>query len=178
MFRADLGTDATTRTQDRVYFNSVLPDKKRGTCQVVDAISVSYTFFTDKKGLPAGFLQGFCKQYARFPRYNHRNPLESQGLLYGIDALFDPVRPDDGNMFYTDSLHDIFDRHLAVSIKIERLHINPRMGLMPGHGGDAVVENNQRKIMIVENSVNQTGNSGMKKCGVPDKRDDLFVCDF
>ena len=175
MFRANLGTDTTARTQDRIDVNPVLLDKKGGTCQVVDAISMPFTFFTDKKGFPAGFLQGFGKQCAWLSGNNHRNPFIHQGFFDGIDALLNPVRPDDRNMFYTDSLHNVFNGYPGISFKVQRFHIHPRMGLMPGHGRDAIVKNNQCKIVIVKDSVDQTGDSGMKEGGISDKRDDLFI---
>ena len=153
MFRANLGTDAAARTQGRIDIDPVFSDIKRGTCQVVDAISVSFAFFTDKKGFPARFLQSFGEQYTGFPGDNHRNPLIHQGFLDGIDALFHTVRTDDGNMFHT----------------------HPGMGLMSGHCRDAVVENNQGKIVIVKYGIDQSGNPGMKKRGISYKRDDLFA---
>ena len=58
---------------------------------------------------------------------------------------------------------------------VQLFHINPRMGLMPGHGGDAVIKNNQGKIMVIIDRINQTGYSGMKKGGISDKGNDFFV---
>jgi hypothetical protein len=49
------------------------------------------------------------------------------------------------------------------------------MGLMAGHGRNTIVKNNQCKIVIVKDRVDQTGYSGMKESGIPDKRDDSFV---
>ena len=178
MFRANLSTDTTARTQDRIDVNPVLLDKKGGTCQVVDAISVSFTFFTDKKGFSPGFFQGFGKQCAWFSGNNHRNPFIHQGFFDGIDALLNPVWPDDRNMFYTDSLNNVFDGYPGISFKVQRFHIHPWMGLMAGHGRDAVVKNYQCKIVIVKDRVDQTGYSGMKEGGIPDKRDDFFVCNL
>ena len=91
MFRANLGTDTTARTQDRIDVNPVLLDKKGGTCQVVDAISVSFTLFTDEKRFPPGSFQGFAKQCAWFLGNNYRNPFIHQCFLDGFNALFHPV---------------------------------------------------------------------------------------
>lgn len=175
MFRANLSTNTASRTQDRINVHPVLFNKKGGTCQIVDAISVSFTFFTDKKGLSSGFFQGFGKQCTWFLRNNHRNPFIHQGVFDGIDAFFNPVWPYDRNMFYTDSLNNVFNGYPGISFKVQRFHVNPWMGLMAGHGRDAVVKNNQCKIVIVKDRVDQTGYSGMKERGIPDKRDDFFV---
>ena len=153
MFRANLSTDTTSRTKDRINVNPVFFDKKGGTCQVVDAISVSFTFFTDKKGFSSWFLQGFGKQCAWFSGNNHRNPFIQQGFFNGIDAFFNPVWPDDRNMFDTDSLNNIFNGYPGISFKFQCFHVNPRMGLVAGHSRDAIVKNYQCKIVTVKNRV-------------------------
>ena len=178
MFRANLGTNTTARTKDRIDVNRAFFDKKSGACQVVDAISVSFTFLTDKKGLPSWFFKGFGKQCTWFPGNNHRNPFKHQGLFDRINALLNPVWPDDRNVFYTDSPNNVFNGYPGISFKVQRFHVNPWMGLMAGHGRDAIVKNNQCKIVIVKDRVDQTWNSGMKEGGIPDKRDDFFVCNL
>ena len=44
---------------------------------------------------------------------------------------------------------------------------------MAGHGRGAVIQNYQGKIMVVEHGVDQTGDSGVKESGVPDKRNNF-----
>lgn len=64
MLRANLGTDRTARTQDRIDFNPVILNEKSRACQLIDAVSVVFTFFTDKKRSSTGFLQRLGKQRA------------------------------------------------------------------------------------------------------------------
>jgi len=178
MFRANLCTDTAARTKDRIDVNPVFFDKKGGARQVVDTISVSFTFFTDKKRFSLWFFQNFGKQRAWFSGNNHRNPFVHQGVFNGIDALFNPVWPNDRNMFDTDSLNNVINGYPGISFKFQRFHVNTGMGLMAGHGRDAIVKNHQRKIVIVKNRVDQTGYSGMKESGISDKRYDFLVCNL
>ena len=46
---------------------------------------------------------------------------------------------------------------------------------MTGHRCGAVVQNDQGKIMVVKNSVDQTGDAGMEKSRIADKGNDLFI---
>ena len=176
MFRANLSTNTASRTQHRIDAHPVFSDKKGGARQVVDAIPVIFTFFTDKKWFSTGFFQGFVKQCAWFFGNNYRNPFIHQGFLDGIDALLNPVWPYDRNMFYTNGLHNVFNGHSNISFKVQRFHVNPWMGLMTGHSRNAIVKDHQCKIVIVKDRVDQTWNSGMKEGGIPDKRDDFFIC--
>ena len=178
MFRANLSTDTTARTKDRIDVNPVFFDIKGSTCQIVDAISVSFTFFTDKKGFSSWFFQCFGEQCAWLFGNNHRNPFIHQGFFNGIDALLNPVWPYDRNMFDTDSFNNVFNGNPGITLKVQRFHVNPWMGLMAGHSRDAIVKDHQCKIVIVKDRVDQTGYSGMKESGIPDKRDDFFVCNL
>ena len=176
MFRANLGTNTTAGTKDRIDVNLAFFDEKSGACQIVDTISVFFTFLTDKKRFPAGVFQGFGKQRAWFLGNNYRNPFIHQGLFDSLNALLNPVWPYDRNMFYTNGLHNVFNGHSGISFKVQRFHVNPWMGLMTGHSRNAIVKDHQCKIVIVKDRVDQTWNSGMKEGGIPDKRDDFFVC--
>jgi hypothetical protein len=46
---------------------------------------------------------------------------------------------------------------------------------MTGHGRGAVVQNDQGKIMVVKNSIDQTGDAGVEKSGIADKGNDFFI---
>jgi len=45
------------------------------------------------------------------------------------------------------------------------------MILMAGHGGGAVFHQHQGQVMLVEQSVDDTGDAGVKKGGVTEKGD-------
>ena len=81
MLRADLGADTTPRTHDRIDVHPVLLDKKGRAGQILNTISMTFTFVTDKKRFSPGFFQTFRIQRTHFLGNNHRNPFIASGLL-------------------------------------------------------------------------------------------------
>ena len=78
-------------------------------------------------------------------------------------------------MRHTDSPNDIFNRHPPIAGQVKIFHVHARVGLMTGHGRGAVVQNDQSKIVVVKNRVDQTGDTGVEKGGIADKRYHFFI---
>ena len=132
------------------------------------------TFFTDAERFAFGQLQGIGIQSTDFLGDDYRNPLVVNGLLDGIDTFLYLIGFDGGDMVDTDGLHHRFDGYPAVTFQVEPGHVDSGMRLVPGHGCGAVVENNQGKVMVVKDRIDQAGDSGMEKSGVADKSDHFF----
>ena len=78
-------------------------------------------------------------------------------------------------MFYTDSFDSLLNGYSSVIGQIQIAHIDTRIRLVPCHGCGAVVEYDQGNIVVVENGINQSGNTGVKEGGISYKSNDLFV---
>ena len=75
----------------------------------------------------------------------------------------------------TDGPNDIFNRYPAIAGQVKILHVDARVGLMAGHGRGAVVQNDEGEIVVVKNSVDQTGDAGVEKSGITDKGNNFFI---
>jgi hypothetical protein len=56
MLRADLGTDGTPRTHNRIDVHPVILYEKGRAGEIIDTISMMFTFVANKKRLAPGFL--------------------------------------------------------------------------------------------------------------------------
>ena len=74
--------------------------------------------------------------------------------------------------------HGIFDGNMAVAVEVEPAHVHAGIGLMARHGGNAVIEDNQGHVVIVEYGVDQAGNAAVEKCRIAYERNDFFVGRF
>ena len=145
------------------------------TGQLVDTLAVVFAFFINVKGLASGLFKALGIKRARFLGYDDRYALVIDSLPDRGDTLIATVRFDDFHMGDTDGANDIFNRYAAIACQVEVFHINARMGLMTGHRGCAVIQNDQRKIMVVKNGVDQAGYTGVEKGRITDKRNDFFI---
>ena len=69
----------------------------------------------------------------------------------------------------------LLNRDPAVIGQIQIVHVDAGIRLVACHGRGAVVENDQREIMVVEHGIHESGDARVKECGIPDKGYDLFV---
>ena len=175
VFRAYLRTDRTAGAQQRIDFDPVVPDVESRTSQVVHAVPVVLALGRHLKGFALGQFYGFGVQCTGLFGDNNRDTLEPNGFANRFDTLFDFVWFYDRHVRNADRSDDRLYRHLGVAIHIQLLHINPRVGLMSGHCGRTVVQNDECEIMVVEHAADQAGNSGMKKGGIADERDDFLI---
>ena len=75
------------------------------------------------------------------------------------------------HLFDADPADHLFDGDAGIGLA-QQGHVHPRVGLMAGHGRGFVVQDDQRKLMIVVDGVDQTGDAGMKEGGISDEGDD------
>ena len=72
------------------------------------------------------------------------------------------------------SPYNVFNEYLS-ALNAQRLGVNTGVGLMSRHGCGAVVHDYQGEFMVVVYGIDESGNAGMEKSGVPDKGDHLLV---
>ena len=73
------------------------------------------------------------------------------------------------------SLDNRFDGDLS-SHNSHGIRVHPRMRLVPGHSGGAVVQDNQGEFVVVMDRIDKSCYAGMEKGGISDKRDNLLSC--
>ncbi len=70
------------------------------------------------------------------------------------------------------SLNQFFDMNRDGGFSGDALCAGRRR-LVAGHGGGAVIQNDENEADILGDGIDQGGNSGMKKCGIPQRRHDI-----
>jgi hypothetical protein len=83
-----------------------------------------------------------------------------QGGFNGRPDFFDIERIDDGEIFHADAFDDIFQHDFAAGLA---LHGNTGAGvfLVAGHGGGAVIGDDNRDFALIVNGIHQRGDAGM-----------------
>ena len=152
-----MGTDGTTRAQIGINFYPVVPDIKGRACQRINASPVILAFIGNIKRFVLGKFEGIGVQGAYLFGYDHGYAFIINGLFDGLNAFLYLVRFNNGHMFNPDGSHNLFDGYPAESVHVYPGHVNAGVGLMTGHGSDAVIENHQGDIVVVLLEVHKAG---------------------
>ena len=92
-----------------------------------------------------------------------------QSTLHGLGGGLDIIRVDLLDVLHADSADELLYVD-GLGLDASELSPGSGVGLVAGHGGGAVVQDDHDYLVVVEQRVHQRGHSGMEERGVPDER--------
>ena len=116
MFRADLRTYRTPRTQRFIDFYPLIINIKGRTGQFVDTVLMVFAFIRNAERFSSHLFQALCIQYAFLLCNYHRNTFEIQGILYQCNAFFNVERFYRGNVLNPQRCDKCFNGDTVIPI--------------------------------------------------------------
>jgi hypothetical protein len=156
LFGANLGADGATGAHRRIYHRLFAGGLNgRAANQQTDAALIAPAGIDDLGLAVFGDVHdtGAADD-------NHGKLAGIQGGFDGRPDFFDVERIDDGDIFHPDAFDDVFQHDFAAGLALHG-NTGARVFLVAGHGGGAVIGDDNRDFALIVNGIHQRGNAGM-----------------